>query len=229
MLILAIDCAQRFCAVALHDSATDTPIASRCPDIGRGHAELLPGIVAEVLALAGTDLAAVERLVVTTGPGSFAGIRVGVAFARGLALALSVPCVGVPTLMAMAQPLARVRDSAVMVALDARREHVWCAVVNADGGFAVPPCELKPEAAALLAATSDCLLAGSAAGQLVAIEPALQVRLAGGGLVHPDAPSIEAVARIGAGLDPAAYPPQPLYLRDPDAKPQAGFALAREA
>lgn len=229
MLILAIDCAQRFCSVALYESAGQRLVASRNPDIGRGHAELLPGIVAEVLAEAGIELSSVELLVVTTGPGSFAGIRVGVAFVRGLALALSVPCIGVPTLMAMAEPLARSRNLPVMLALDARRDHVWCAIVGADGSFVVPPCELTPVAASQLAANSDCLIAGSAADQLAALDPSLLPRLANDQLFHPEAPAIAEVARIGATLDPVLYPPQPLYLRDPDAKPQAGFALAREA
>ena len=229
MLILAIDCAQRFCSVALYESANHRLLASRNPDIGRGHAELLPGIVAEVLAEAGMELSSVGRLVVTTGPGSFAGIRVGVAFVRGLALALSVPAVGVPTLMAMAEPLAKIRKVPVMLALDARRDHVWCAIVGVDGGFVVPPCEMTPEAASVLAANSDCLVAGSAAQMLAALEPSLLPRLANDQLFHPEAPSIAEVARIGAALDPANYPPLPLYLRDADAKPQAGFALAREA
>ncbi|KGF67050.1 O-sialoglycoprotein endopeptidase, partial [Hoeflea sp. BAL378] len=83
MLTLAIDCSARLCAAALHQDEADRILASMSPDIGRGHAEQLPGIVASVLAEAGRQLTQVDRIGVTIGPGSFAGIRVGVSFARG--------------------------------------------------------------------------------------------------------------------------------------------------
>ena len=107
MLTLAIDCSARLCAVALHQGDTDAILAAASPDIGRGHAEQLPAILQSVLDRAARELGDVERIGVTVGPGSFAGIRVGVAFARGLALALSVPCVGVGSLEAIAIPAAR--------------------------------------------------------------------------------------------------------------------------
>jgi tRNA threonylcarbamoyladenosine biosynthesis protein TsaB len=109
VLTLAIDCSARFCAVALHDAGEGRIVASASPDIGRGHAEKLPAVLEEVLADAGVDLSQVGRIGVTIGPGSFAGIRVGVAFARGLALALDVPALGVGSLEAIAVPAARDR------------------------------------------------------------------------------------------------------------------------
>ena len=95
MKLLALDCAQRLCAVALYDADSREVLARRDPEIGRGHAELLPALVDEVLAEAGLAFSDIDRLAVTIGPGSFAGIRVGVAYARGLALALKIPVVGV--------------------------------------------------------------------------------------------------------------------------------------
>lgn len=225
VLTLAIDCSARFCAVALYDAGADRILASASPDIGRGHAEQLPAVLQSVLADAGVDLSRVGRIGVTIGPGSFAGIRVGVAFARGLALALDVTVVGVGSLEAIAIPAARQSARATLAVLDARRDHVWAILVDADGTVIKPAAELMPEAASALALETACMIIGSGATLLAGIDPSLQSRIFGD-LV---APRINDVARLAAGLDPAANPAEPRYLRDADAKPQAGFVLPHEA
>ena len=224
VLTLALDCSARFCAVALYDAATDRILASASPDIGRGHAEQLPAIVEAVLAEAGLNLSRIERIGVTVGPGSFAGIRVGVAFARGLGLALGAPCVGVGSLEALAIPAARETGKPVMAVLDAKRDHVWALLVDIDGNLLVPAAEFTPAAAAALARDSSCGLIGSGAALLSGIEASLASRI----IADPAAPKIEDVARIAACLDPGANLPEPRYLRDADAKPQTGFAVAHE-
>lgn len=224
VLTLAIDCSARFCAVALHDAGADMILASANPDIGRGHAEQLPAVLQSVLADADVDLSRVGRIGVTIGPGSFAGIRVGVAFARGLALALRVPAVGVGSLEAIAVPAARQLRKPVMAVLDARRGHVWAIIVDADGVLIEPACELSPEAAAALALEHGCAITGSGAALLSYIDNTLAAGIVG----ELVAPEIEDVARLAATLDPAANPAEPRYLRDADAKPQAGFVLPHE-
>ncbi|MBC7282860.1 tRNA (adenosine(37)-N6)-threonylcarbamoyltransferase complex dimerization subunit type 1 TsaB [Hoeflea sp.] len=224
MLTLALDCSARFCSVAVYEADTDRILGSASPDIGRGHAEQLPAIVEAVLAEAGTDLIRIGRVGVTIGPGSFAGIRVGVSFARGLALALGAPCVGVGSLEAIAIPAARKSGRPVMAVLDARRDHVWAMLLDSRGEVLNPAAELMPAAAAALARESDCGLIGSGAFLLSGIEASLASRI----IADPAAPKIEDVARIGARLDPDANPPEPRYLRDADAKPQSGFAVAHE-
>lgn len=195
------------------------------PDIGRGHAEHLPSVVQSVLAEAGVELQQLDRIGVTIGPGSFAGIRVGVAFARGLALALDVPVVGIGSLEAIAGPAARQSGKATMAVLDARRDRVWAIVVGADGAVLQTGAELTAEAAAALALESGCAIIGSGASQLAAVDRSLQCRVVDD-LV---APKIEDVARLAAGLDPTQNPAEPRYLRDADAKPQAGFAVPHVA
>jgi tRNA threonylcarbamoyladenosine biosynthesis protein TsaB len=224
VLTLAIDCSARFCAVALYDAGGDRILASASPDIGRGHAEQLPAVLQSVLADAGADLSRVGRIGVTIGPGSFAGIRVGVAFARGLALALDIPAVGVGSLEAIAIPAARQNARTTMAVLDARRDHVWVILVDADGALIEPAGELSPEAAAALALEHSCAITGSGAVLLAGINPALAPGIVGDSV----APKIEDVARLAAGLDPALNPAEPRYLRDADAKPQAGFVLPHE-
>jgi len=225
VLTLAIDCSARFCSVALFDASANRILAAASPDIGRGHAEQLPAVLQSVLGEAGIELSELKRIGVTVGPGSFAGIRVGVAFARGLALALDVPVVGVGSLEAIAVPAAREHGKAVMAVLDAKRDHVWAILVDADGKVSEAAAEHSPEAAAALAAKTGCMILGSGAALLAGINPALASRVIGDLI----APQIEDVARLAATLDPAWNPAEPRYLRDADAKPQAGFVLPHQA
>jgi tRNA threonylcarbamoyl adenosine modification protein YeaZ len=102
MIILALDTAGVDCAAALFDSGRNTVLGEASDMIGKGHAEHLMGIIDRALDQAGVTLSAVERIAVTVGPGSFTGIRVGVAAARGFALSLDVPAVGISTLTVMA-------------------------------------------------------------------------------------------------------------------------------
>ncbi|MDP2731730.1 MAG: tRNA (adenosine(37)-N6)-threonylcarbamoyltransferase complex dimerization subunit type 1 TsaB [Hoeflea sp.] len=225
MLTLAIDCSARFCSAALFRDEADLILASASPDIGRGHAEHLPFVLQSVLDAAGVELSAVARVGVSIGPGSFAGIRVGVAFARGLALALNVPAIGVGSLEAIAIPAARRHGRPVMAVLDARRDCVWALLADADGSIRAPAAEMTPQAAAALALETKCALSGSGAALLAALEPALASHV----LSDLPSPLIEDLARLAARLDPRINPAEPRYLRDADAKPQTGFALPHEA
>ncbi|TDH38006.1 tRNA (adenosine(37)-N6)-threonylcarbamoyltransferase complex dimerization subunit type 1 TsaB [Pseudohoeflea suaedae] len=221
MKLLALDCAQRLCAVALYDAGSGEVLARLDPEIGRGHAERLPALVDEVLAEAGVAFADIDRIAVTIGPGSFAGIRVGVAFARGLALALKIPAVGVSGLYAMAGPCARDAGLPVMATIDARRDRIWAAVVGPDGATLAEPAELTAVAAAELASRIPAVIVGDAAPLVLAEDASLSI-MSGGPFAD-----IAEVARIGAELDPAVSAAEPAYLRAPDAKPQAGFAVER--
>ncbi len=214
MIVLAIDTAGTGCYAALYDSDTDTVLGSAGADIGRGHAERLMEFVDGALAAAGLDLPSVERVAVTVGPGSFTGIRVGVAAARGLALALGVPAVGVSSLAALAAD--RQAGERLLVAMDAKRDEVYWQAFAADGQALSLPALAGLEEARGITAAHDGALAGSAAALLRAEAPQ-----------ETDGVSIATVARLGARLDPQGHLPRPLYLRGPDAKPQAGFAIRR--
>lgn len=212
MIVLAIDTAGTGCSAALYDSDRDIVLGAAGEDIGRGHAERLMEFVDGAFSAAGLDLPAIDRVAVTIGPGSFTGIRVGVAAARGLALALGIPAVGVSTLSALAAE----RNGPLLVAIDAKREEVYWQVFAADGSEVTPPAIATVEEARAMAQAHDGDIAGSASALLRE-----------GVAVEADGVDIATVARLGARLDPENHLPKPLYLRGPDAKPQAGFAIRR--
>ncbi len=218
MIVLALDTAGVDCAAAVYDSGSDSVMGEVTETIGRGHAEHLMHVVDEALAKAGIALSAVERVVVTVGPGSFTGIRIGVAAARGFALSLNVAAVGVTTLEVMAAA-AREQNpgKSVLAAIDAKREEIYLQSFDADGSPLDEARAVTIGEARTIAGAFDGIVTGTAVARLSDAPPA----------ERPDAFPIAIVARLGAGK-PAGEKPKPLYLRGPDARPQAGYAVARQ-
>ncbi|MCQ1852632.1 tRNA (adenosine(37)-N6)-threonylcarbamoyltransferase complex dimerization subunit type 1 TsaB [Neorhizobium galegae] len=220
MIILAIDTAGVDCSAALYDSAAGKMLSEVTETIGKGHAERLMSVIDEALAAASLPLKAVERVAVVIGPGSFTGIRVGVAAARGFALALGVESVGVTTLEALALKfLGEHPGQPVVVAMDAKRNEIYTQAFSAKGEALSQPAALSPEDASELARSLSAAMTGSW------VEHSL-----GKGVDEYDGRDrfdIAIVARIAAEKPADAQRPKPLYLRGPDAKPQTGFALAR--
>ncbi len=112
MLILAIDTALDACAAAVLDTRAGIPIAQESQAMKRGHAEALMPLIARVMKESGIAFAALDRIAVTTGPGSFTGLRVGISAARGIALAAGKPIVGLTTLTAYAAPIVSTNSEA---------------------------------------------------------------------------------------------------------------------
>lgn len=218
MIVLALDTAGVDCAAALYDSGRDTVLGEASDLIGKGHAEHLMGIVDRVLNQADMKLAMVERIAVTIGPGSFTGIRVGVAAARGFGLALNIPTVGITTLETMAAAQReKTPGRPVLAAMDAKRGEIYLQSFSADGTALDEPRAVTIEAAKTIATAFAGEITGSAT-------PLLKPNATG---EHANMFPISIVARLGAAADPGSGKPKPLYLRGPDAKPQAGFAIAR--
>jgi tRNA threonylcarbamoyladenosine biosynthesis protein TsaB len=225
MISLAIDTSAHLCAAAVHDSAADTILAQESEDIGRGHAERLMDVIAAVLRQAGIEYSQIGRVIVTTGPGSFTGVRVGLATARGIALGLGIDACGVSVLEAAA--LAARQDNPqsaavpLLAVLDARRGEAYCQVFQ-PGEHAEPFVASYHQLLPLLASREDWVLCGSGAQNLnVAAGSNIPV------LHEMAAVPIATIARLGAASVSPAARPEPLYLRAPDAKPQEGFALKR--
>ena len=139
MRVLAIDTALEACSVGVLDTERADTRAHESLVMQRGHAEALMPLIARVLDRAKLDFAALDRIAVTTGPGSFTGLRVGIAAARGIALAAGKPAIGLSTLAAFAAPFIAADDTLpVVVAIDARHDHVYLQV------FTWPVCSRKP-------------------------------------------------------------------------------------
>lgn len=224
MISLAIDTSAHLCAAALHDSDSDAILAEVSEDIGRGHAERLMDVIGAVLSSAGVEYSAIGRVIVTVGPGSFTGIRVGLATARGIALGLGIEACGVGVLDAAVEVVrqdGRWDGSRPLLAvLDARRGEAYGqAFGDAAGEPFVAPYHHYP---LQLAGSKDWLLCGSGARHVN--------ESAGTGypVLHElAAMPISVIARLGAFREPSASRPEPLYLRAPDAKPQQAFVLKR--
>jgi tRNA threonylcarbamoyl adenosine modification protein YeaZ len=226
MRVLAIDTALAACAAAVLDTERGGIIATESLLMTRGHVEALMPLVARVMDQAAMAFSDIDRVVVTTGPGSFTGLRVGIAAARGIALAADKPAVGLSTLFAYAAPHLAADDTVPVVAvIDARHAHVYLQVFG-PGGRTVTAPRLAPlrEAVQAASAAPACIV-GSAAQSVAA---ALSRGDAAPAAVDArPAPDIAWVARIGAGLPEGQSPPKPQYLRAPDAQPQNAAQLPR--
>ncbi|MEX6508858.1 tRNA (adenosine(37)-N6)-threonylcarbamoyltransferase complex dimerization subunit type 1 TsaB [Jiella sp. M17.18] len=214
-LLLAIDTAFERCSAGILDLDTGRMLARAEPEIGKGHAERLMGVIDGVLADAGAIYGDVARLAVSVGPGSFTGLRVGVAAARGLALALGVPAVGIGTLEVLAAP--HLGDRPILSVLDARRGEVYAELFHPGGISLAGPAALPiGELAAFVSAADPDRLGIVGTGASIA-----QGALAGVATeVLSDEARIdmEVMARLAALQEPEG-PPRPLYLRGADAKP----------
>jgi tRNA threonylcarbamoyl adenosine modification protein YeaZ len=226
MRVLAIDTSCRAASVAVVDSRQAEPLAAASRAMARGHAEALAPMVEQAMRCVEGGLASLDRIAVTTGPGSFTGIRVGLAMARAMGVALGVPVVGVSTLAAFAAPLlSEPKPGIIAAAIDARHGSVYFQLFEASGRpLGLPRCDSLRECVRGIGA-GPALLAGDAAA-LIATEAhrsGLPYDLGGAA----EAPDIVAVARMGLALDPSANPARPLYVKQPDARPNPARPIAR--
>ena len=226
MILLAIDTAASLCAACVWDSGAGRELGRHVENIGKGHAERLMDVIATAMDRAGIGYSDLGSIVVSVGPGSFTGIRVGVSAARGLALALKVPALGVTTLSAIAEE-ARARFPArrIMAAIDAKRDELFVEDHAATRTLRDGPRIVRRQDAADMLAGDAPVLAGSGSGFLAETAAAANVGCedAGGGATA----DIAIYARLAAQGRTFNAPPAPLYLRGPDARPQGGHALAR--
>lgn len=206
MIVLGLDVCLNACSVAVIDGERVLARASQV--MARGHQERLAPMAQAVMAEAGLAFARLGRVGVTVGPGSFTGLRVGLAFAKGLGQALSIPVVGVGTLEALAAG----QPGLVFAAIDARRDQVYLQAFEAGAALMAPdvlPLGTACARLAEIAAGRAPVLVGSGAPLLAPAAP-------GASIVEAEGADPVAVARLAAGRAPA--PPRPLYLRAPDAR-----------
>lgn len=213
MKLLALDTAMAACSVAVLDRGEE--LAASWVAMERCHAEALPPMVEQAMAQAGLAFANLQRVVVTVGPGTFTGLRIGLSLARGFGLALDIPVIGIDSLRAIAANAAGC-GTPLLVAADARRGEAYAALYDANGAVLYPPAILGIADAVKLLPSGPVTVIGTVAEAVIAASGRTDlIRSAAGDL--PDA------RRFGfaASLPDPGHMPEPLYLRAPDAKPQA--------
>lgn len=225
MIVLALDTALTACSVCLFDAGRDKLIAVESVVLGKGHAEALLPMLERVIAKLDEGWSAVSRVAVVVGPGSFTGLRVGISAARAVALAIGKPAVGVTTLAALAAPAAGVSDGApIVAAIDARHGNLFFQKFSSDGQALGEPLAVRVEDAVDRLGGEPVHLVGNGARILHA---ALQRAGATARSVSAEvAPDIVVVAKLAAVARPASAPPDPLYVKSPDAKPVVQRASA---
>ena len=211
-MLLVMDTSGPFCSAALFDLKANKLVGEMSENLGRGHAERLMPMLEELLAGAQRNWQDITRLGVVNGPGSFTGLRVGLATARGLALALDVPCNTVTVFDAFNEEFGS--EGGLGVVMDARRDQIWTQCFEENGSTEGPQVLAVSDTGAALpdtikrfAGSAATILAGSLGRDVVVVGDALS-------------PPIAAVARCIANQPPADEKPIALYLRAPDAKPQ---------
>jgi tRNA threonylcarbamoyl adenosine modification protein YeaZ len=226
MRVLAIDTSLPAVSVCLYDGDAQKVLASDSLPMERGHAEALMPMIQRLMERVAGGFASIGRVAVTVGPGSFTGIRIGVAAARGIALACGVDAVGVSTLAALATPLLFADSEDIVAAvIDARHGRVFLSAYGSGGRILTSP--------RLIALHDACRLLG--AGQVVAIGSGASIlhteaRRMGQDIVIVEAdswPDIAAVAKLGLAADPASAPARPVYLKAPDVTVSAKSPLPR--
>lgn len=166
MLILAIDTALDACSAALLDTEAGALLARESLPMARGHAEALMPLLARLRAAAALDFAKLDRIVVTTGPGSFTGLRVGLAAARALGLAWGAEVIGYPTFALLAAMAAAERGEQALAVAMTGGHGEWFVERFAGGRSVAPLASLTPAQAGTV---PEPLVAGSQAEALVAL------------------------------------------------------------
>ncbi len=223
MIVLSVDTAHAACSVCVFDTAADRPLALLSEPMQRGHAERLTDMVQEAVAAAGIQFSDIDRLAACSGPGTFTGVRIGLAFVRGLALVLNVPATGITTFAALAQSCradAAGRD--IWVIQDARRGEIYLQGFDGDGEPLQPASVLAIADASELLSDKSGLAVGSGA-RLVDLPDDLAVADVG------SIPDVAMIARLASQVEDAGSAcAVPVYLRAADAKAQLPLVTHRE-
>ncbi len=226
MKLFAFDTAMAACSVSCFVGAEER--ATHFERMPRGHAEVLMDHLAKVEAASGITVAEADAFAVTVGPGTFTGVRVGLAAAKAFALATKKPLLGVSSLRAVAAqvaPALQEQEDTIAVAIDARRGQIYFQPFDLTSNAISEAGALDP------GAVSKTLIERCQQGHRVRVVGSGAHILATEAAIDPDfvsfdtedrQPSAREVALIAAQTPLGDWPAQiaPLYLRPPDAKPQ---------
>ena len=216
MLILALDTSMAACSVCVYDTDKSLVIGANLRFMDRGQAEALAPMVQDTMKMAGVGFADLSRIAVTTGPGTFTGVRIGLAMARGLGVALNIPITGINSLVAIAAN-ETAKNLAIVVAVDARAGEIYFASFDQSGHEVTAPVVVALSEAHKFMPSHPVRILGTAADMLLnKMDGHQHLRSEAG-----DLPIAANFMRLAASTPASDIPPEPLYLRAPDVKPQA--------
>jgi tRNA threonylcarbamoyladenosine biosynthesis protein TsaB len=211
MRILAIETSSRRGSVALSQADGDALVLEH--EVPNAHAERMLALVAQALAEAGWSRKSLDRIAVGCGPGSFVGLRAGIALAEGLGLGLDRPVVGVGSLDALLWEARACPETVHIALLDARRDELFVAADTQGQRVLAPSAVPRAEVPALLDSFATSIALVGEAAALVGRAATVSHR-------ESHLPHARSVAALGRALDPAASPARPLYVRDAGATAQ---------
>ncbi len=210
MITLGLDTSGAWCSAAIVDEAR--LIASCTEKIGRGHAERLAPMVNDLLSLENIKAQEIQRVAVCTGPGSFTGLRVALAFARGFALPRKIPVIGLSALEVLAAQIDPHQDKRVVSVMDVRRGQLCWAAYDGRAEIQTPVTMTIPDAKTNIKKLGYDRLVGDGATYFDQENSISHI-------------SPSALAWISMDHNPQSRPANPLYSRPPDAKLPGGISL----
>ena len=213
MLILALDTSMAACSACVYDTNSGTILAAKQAFMDTGQAEAVAPMVDATMREANLAFSELSRIAVTFGPGTFTGVRIGLAFARGLGVSLAIPVIGINSLAAIAAN-EKSNLHPVIVASDARGNDIYTATFDANGRQLMPPAIFSRDAVAGVLPSHTCLVLGTGADAVLKNRQHLRG-------TSGDLPVAANFVKLAASIPISAVPPEPLYLRAPDVKPQA--------
>ncbi|MGB1876490.1 MAG: tRNA (adenosine(37)-N6)-threonylcarbamoyltransferase complex dimerization subunit type 1 TsaB [Rhodospirillaceae bacterium] len=209
MRVLAFDTTTSACSVAV--CKDDETKAQFHDPMVHGQAEALIPAIENTMKEAGVTYADLDRIAVTVGPGSFTGVRVGLATARGIGVATGHPVIGLLTTEVIAAESQIRAGQSTAVAIDARRADVYLQCFDANGIATTGPACFLPEAAADVLGDHPWVLVGDGA---VRVQPHADPAVMTGKITVPNA---AVLAKLAATRPIPQTPPRPIYVRPPDA------------
>jgi len=218
MKILALDTSGDACSVALYDAAAEQLLAEEHVPIERGHAEILFSQITRATQQANVTLKSIDRFAVTTGPGTFTGVRIGLSAARGFALAAKKPLIGINSLEVVAHGAEVPPSATIVAAFDARRGELYVQAFRGSDAIFAPMATTPASIASTISNISNGTVFIIGTGAEI-LRSALASVGASAEIASGQAlPRAAILARLAAARAPISEPVMPLYLRAPDAK-----------
>ena len=212
MIILAIDTCFSRCAACLYDTAKNQVLGAEDEAMERGHAEFLAPMVQRILTTANVTANQIERIAVTTGPGTFTGLRIGLSFARAFGRALNIPVIGIDTLNAVKLAIPIECQPNLIAHKAGQSGYYYVLLKNISAQIEL----LKLEDLSERLESKSQWIFGTGAQDIESHYKQLELRR------HPehDLPNLVQLAQFASQQHAEIDLPIPVYIREPDAKPQ---------